>query len=71
VLDGRENLVRIARGGDLVNFRDIVLKNKDLHLRRPENKSLGWYFVFEEAFCTICDLSGKATAEELLRIMKE
>jgi nitrate reductase (NAD(P)H) len=46
----RENYEKIlgrARKGDLVNFRDIVLNVKDLHLRRPENRSLGWRFVLQ------------------------
>jgi nitrate reductase (NAD(P)H) len=42
-----EELVREANKGDLVNFRDIVQNEKDLHLRHPENRSLGWRFVLQ------------------------
>jgi nitrate reductase (NAD(P)H) len=40
-----KDLVEKAKKGDLVNFRDIVLSEKDLHLRYPENRSLGWRYV--------------------------
>ena len=38
-------LMEKARKGELINFRDIVLNEKDLHLRRPENRSQGWRYV--------------------------
>jgi nitrate reductase (NAD(P)H) len=45
--EGYAKLARKAREGDLVNFRDVVLNEKDLHLRHPENRSLGWRFVLQ------------------------
>ncbi|KAB8336849.1 hypothetical protein FH972_021157 [Carpinus fangiana] len=41
------NLEEKAKKGELINFRDIVLNEKDLHLRHPENRSLGWRFVLQ------------------------
>lgn len=43
--EGHQDLTGKEKKGDLVNFRDIVLEEKDLHLRHPENRSLGWRFV--------------------------
>ncbi|CAN9120075.1 unnamed protein product [Alternaria sp. RS040] len=43
--EGHKDLTGKEKKGDLVNFRDIVLEEKDLHLRHPENRSLGWRFV--------------------------
>lgn len=40
-----DDLVHRASQGQLVNFRDIVHGEKDLHLRHPENRSLGWRYV--------------------------
>jgi len=34
-----------AAGGKLVNFRDLINAQEDLHLRRPEVHSEGWRFV--------------------------
>jgi nitrate reductase (NAD(P)H) len=45
--EGYKKLARISKEGDLVNFRDVVLNEKDLHLRHPENRSLGWRFVLQ------------------------
>ena len=45
--DGYEKLKTEAKDGDLINFRDIVQGAKDLHLRHPENQSLGWRFVLQ------------------------
>ena len=42
-----EQLKERARKGDLVNFRDIVQNEKDLYLRHPENRSLGWRYVLQ------------------------
>ncbi|KAJ4339892.1 hypothetical protein N0V87_002830 [Didymella glomerata] len=42
-----EELKQRAQRGDLVNFRDLVEGEKDLHLRHPENRSLGWRYVVE------------------------
>ena len=36
-----------AKKGDLVNFRDIIQAEKDLHLRHPANRSIGWRYVLE------------------------
>nr|POF18611.1 nitrate reductase [nadh] 1 [Quercus suber] len=36
-----------AKAGELLNFRDIISKEKDFHLRYPENRSLGWRYVLE------------------------
>jgi nitrate reductase (NAD(P)H) len=44
---GYEDITRKEKAGDLINFRDIVQGEKDLHLRHPENRSLGWRFVLE------------------------
>ncbi|KAF2124682.1 hypothetical protein P153DRAFT_301773 [Dothidotthia symphoricarpi CBS 119687] len=40
-------LVQRAKEGDLVNFRDIIENEKDLHLRHPQNRSLGWRYVLQ------------------------
>ncbi|EAT90548.1 nitrate reductase [Parastagonospora nodorum] len=45
--EGYEKLIKEAKHGDLINFRDIVLNENDLHLRHPENRSLGWRFVLQ------------------------
>jgi hypothetical protein len=45
--NGYDEIARKEKQGDLVNFRDIVLNEKDLHLRHPENRSLGWRFVLQ------------------------
>lgn len=45
--EGYKVISNKAKRGDLVNFRDIVLNEKDLHLRHPENRSLGWRFVLQ------------------------
>lgn len=37
---------RLKEGG-LVNFRDLIMGEKDLHLRHPENRSLGWRYVLD------------------------
>ena len=42
-----ERLKAKVKGGDLVNFRDLVEGEKDLHLRHPENRSLGWRYVLQ------------------------
>jgi nitrate reductase (NAD(P)H) len=42
-----DDLKKKANKGDLINFRDIVENEKDLHLRHPENRSLGWRFVLQ------------------------
>jgi nitrate reductase (NAD(P)H) len=42
-----QQLKERAQKGDLVNFRDIVQNEKDLHLRHPENRSLGWRYVLQ------------------------
>ncbi|KAK5115853.1 hypothetical protein LTR85_009447 [Meristemomyces frigidus] len=42
-----EKLRTRAEEGKLVNFRDIVQGEKDLHLRYPKNRSLGWRYVLE------------------------
>ncbi|KAI5368020.1 putative oxidoreductase, molybdopterin-binding domain, oxidoreductase FAD/NAD(P)-binding protein [Septoria linicola] len=42
-----ENLKKKAKRGDLINFRDIVQNEKDIHLRWPENRSIGWRYVLE------------------------
>lgn len=42
-----EELRAKAREGELVNFRDIIKGEKDLHLRYPQNRSLGWRYVLE------------------------
>lgn len=44
---GYDEIARREEEGDLVNFRDIILNEKDLHLRHPENRSLGWRFVLQ------------------------
>jgi nitrate reductase (NAD(P)H) len=44
---GYDEITRETKQGDLVNFRDIVLNEKDLHLRHPENRSLGWRYVLQ------------------------
>ncbi|OAQ97561.1 hypothetical protein LLEC1_06394, partial [Akanthomyces lecanii] len=33
--------------GQLVNFRDIIEHEPDLHLRHPEHRSLGWRYVID------------------------
>ncbi|KOS23414.1 Nitrate reductase 1 [Escovopsis weberi] len=40
-----ERLKDEAKAGVLINFRDAIQHQKDLHLRHPENKSLGWRYV--------------------------
>ncbi|KAH7066591.1 hypothetical protein BKA63DRAFT_495511 [Paraphoma chrysanthemicola] len=45
--DGHDDLTRRSDVGELINFRDIVLGEKDLHLRHPENRSQGWRFVLQ------------------------
>ena len=42
-----EKLKARAKKGDLINFRDLIEGEKDLHLRHPENRSLGWRYVVE------------------------
>lgn len=42
-----QELIEKAKSGELVNFRDIVQNEKDLHLRHPENRSQGWRFVLQ------------------------
>ncbi|KAF1364529.1 hypothetical protein EJ07DRAFT_162285 [Lizonia empirigonia] len=42
-----ERLQTRAKKGDLVNFRDLIQGEKDLHLRHPENRSQGWRYVLE------------------------
>jgi nitrate reductase (NAD(P)H) len=44
---GYDEIARREEEGDLVNFRDIILNEKDLHLRHPENRSLG------DSFCNV------------------
>ncbi|WZH46568.1 nitrate reductase NADH [Fusarium acuminatum] len=34
-----------AMSGELVNFRDLIEKQEDFHLRYPQNRSLGWRYV--------------------------
>ncbi|KAH8731567.1 hypothetical protein GQ44DRAFT_746275 [Phaeosphaeriaceae sp. PMI808] len=48
-----EELPKRAKKGNLVNFRDTVLREKDLHLRHPENRSLGWRFVLQFTECWV------------------
>ncbi|OQO12698.1 hypothetical protein B0A48_02161 [Cryoendolithus antarcticus] len=36
-----------ANKGDLLNFRDIITNQEDFHLRHPQDRSLGWRYVFE------------------------
>ncbi|KAL2353834.1 hypothetical protein BJ546DRAFT_114268 [Cryomyces antarcticus] len=36
-----------AKHGNLVNFRDVIQGEKDLHLQHPENRSLGWRYVLQ------------------------
>nr|OQO24577.1 hypothetical protein B0A51_09734 [Rachicladosporium sp. CCFEE 5018] len=36
-----------AKKGDLINFRDVIKNQEDFHLRHPQDRSLGWRFVFE------------------------
>ncbi|KAH7080841.1 hypothetical protein FB567DRAFT_500929 [Paraphoma chrysanthemicola] len=45
--DGHDDLTKRSDVGELINFRDIVLGEKDLHLRHPENRSQGWRFVLQ------------------------
>lgn len=45
--EGYRKLKEKAQRGELVNFRDIVTNEKDLHLRYPENRSLGWRYVLD------------------------
>ena len=42
-----ERLKERLKKGDLVNFRDLITGEKDLHLRHPENRSLGWRYVLD------------------------
>ncbi|KAM0205836.1 hypothetical protein ACHAQI_008843 [Fusarium lateritium] len=36
---------RKTKSGELVNFRDLIEKQEDFHLRYPQNRSLGWRYV--------------------------
>ena len=40
-----DRLRRKVQKGELVNFREIVESEEDLHLRYPENRPLGWRYV--------------------------
>ncbi|KAF2758588.1 hypothetical protein EJ05DRAFT_452115 [Pseudovirgaria hyperparasitica] len=40
-----QNLLDREKKGHLVNFRDLIESQKDLHLKLPENRSLGWRYV--------------------------
>ncbi|KAK5109055.1 hypothetical protein LTR62_007603 [Meristemomyces frigidus] len=42
-----EQIQREERRGDLVNFRDVITHEKDMNLRYPQNRSLGWRYVLE------------------------
>ncbi|OCL15197.1 hypothetical protein AOQ84DRAFT_225138 [Glonium stellatum] len=42
-----EELEERTRKGELVNFRDIIKNQKDLSLRIPENRSIGWRYVLD------------------------
>ncbi|KAJ4991807.1 nitrate reductase [Stagonosporopsis vannaccii] len=42
-----EKLRERVKKGELLNFRDLIEGEKDLHLRHPENRSLGWRYVLE------------------------
>lgn len=42
-----EKLKSRAEKGELLNFRDIVTNEKDLHLQYPQNRSVGWRYVLE------------------------
>lgn len=42
-----ERLKSRREQGDLVNFRDIIAGEKDIHLRYPANRSLGWRYVLQ------------------------
>ncbi|KAL2260218.1 hypothetical protein VTK26DRAFT_5856 [Humicola hyalothermophila] len=43
----REELSQRESTGDLVNFRDVIRYQTDLHLHHPEDRSLGWRYVLE------------------------
>jgi nitrate reductase (NAD(P)H) len=50
VSEAREKYDELAnreKKGDLVNFRDVIQDEPDLHLRHPENRSLGWRYVLQ------------------------
>lgn len=47
VREGYQDLLDKRKRGDLLNFRDFVLGEQDLHLRHPENRSQGWRFVLQ------------------------
>lgn len=42
-----EKLKSRVEKGELVNFRDIVSNEKDLHLQYPKNRSIGWRYVLQ------------------------
>jgi len=42
-----EELLSEEHQGKLVNFRDIVKHEPDMHIRHPENRPLGWRYVLE------------------------
>lgn len=42
-----DKLKEKAKNGDLVNFRDLIEGQEDLHLRHPENRSLGWRYMLD------------------------
>ncbi|KAK4889265.1 hypothetical protein LTR27_011942 [Elasticomyces elasticus] len=42
-----EQLKQRHEQGDLINFRDIISGEKDLHLRYPQNRSLRWRYVLD------------------------
>ncbi|KIH86479.1 nitrate reductase [Sporothrix brasiliensis 5110] len=44
----REDLAALEREkkeGQLVDFREVIQRQEDFHLRHPENRSLGWRYV--------------------------
>lgn len=46
--EAKEDLAKLkeeVNNGELVNWRDIIHDQKDLHLRHPDNRSLGWRYV--------------------------
>lgn len=42
-----EELLSEEHQGQLVNFRDVVEHQPDLHIQHPENRPLGWRYVLE------------------------
>ena len=42
-----EDLTTRKGKGELLNFRDIITHEPDLHLQQPENKSIGWRYVLD------------------------